>query len=175
MARRGGPATRGDSRAGGGTGIINVRVDVYPPISQVISRYQHLATELRDWRPTWDRMIPQLRREMGRIFMSQGSTTAGGKWGPWSKGYKKRRPNGAIMVLSGKLLNKLTTRGVLTRNKRMLRFGVRHPGARALNFGSFKLNLKRRMFIDSTDAIKTIAFREMNRHARYVIRAAMRR
>jgi len=175
MAPKKGISSTGGSR---GRGTWNIDVEIDPPIADIVRQYDTLREKLRDLRPAWSALVPQLRREMGRHFMSGGSAT-GTPWPPLKESYaarktrsglftksgrkrKRVRNTAATLVLTGKLLTHLTTKGVLSNTKRTLRFGVSLPYARAVNFGSKNQNIAQRPVVVATDRIRMLAKQAIN-------------
>jgi len=121
-------------------------------------------------RPAWDVIVPQLRRAIGAHVVSQGSAQ-NEQWPPLNPDYlnhkssigqKRRHAGRAMLVLTGKLLTKLTTKGVLRKNKRLLKYGVKAPGVRALHFGSPQQNIGKRTFMVITPKIRAFVNSAVN-------------
>lgn len=170
----------GRGRRGGqkGKGTIGVSVMLDPSPYELAKRYDFLRDKLLDFRPVWEKMIPKLRRHMGRVWMSQGAA-AGTRWPKWKDSYARRRPNGAIGVLTGKLLNQLVTKGALSRTKTSLRFGARGPGVRAFHFGGVATahltgksgqGQAARPYVVATPAVMAMAAEEWNGYISEVLR-----
>jgi len=156
-------------RTRSGSGSISVRLEFDPPAKELAKRYDFLKNEILDMRPAWKRLLPKLRTIARKQISSRGSA-AGEVWPPWKESYAKRRPNGAMMILTGRLLNSLTVDGEVSLTKAKLRFGVKDiPYARAVYFGSPKQGIASRKFIVATPEVVKVATAEVNRRIEEVL------
>jgi len=76
-----------------------------------------------------------------------------------------------MLVVTGRLLSALTTKGKLSLTKSKLRFGVRLPYARAVYFGSKKKGIGPRPFLVATPEVIKHASDEANRRVGEILDA----
>lgn len=161
-------ATRG-RRSRRRRGAIRIDFEFDPDPRELAKRFDFLKKEIMDLRPAWKRMLPKMRMIAGRQTSSRGAV-AGSPWPPWKESYAKRRPSGAMLVLSGRLVRQLTADGKVSLTRRAFRFGVQNlPYARAVYFGSPKQGIRPRPFIVATRDVSKLAAREVNRNTEEVL------
>lgn len=160
------------SKAKKGSGSFFIRLTMDPSPKRIAKRFEHLRNELNDLRPAWDRLIPYLRREMSQVFARQQAGT-NKEWAQWSDAYSARRKAGSVLVDKGRLKRKLTTKGVRSKTKKRLKFGVLAPGARALQFGYRQRNLQPRTYVAVTQEMEDTAAHVVNDHIGRVIDRAV--
>jgi hypothetical protein len=174
----------GTAGAGGGKGTIGVRIEISPSPERLARTFREFATEIRDLRPAWEKLVPIAIDEERRIFASHGVALDGEQWRPLSPGYarwrsfrkgKRRKSKRALrmfqpvnvrstLVLTGRLFGKLTRASAARISASAFRFGVYNlPYARAVQFGHG------RWFIGVSARLKEAATAAINEHVSNMI------
>jgi hypothetical protein len=154
------------SRPGGsrGKGTIDVKISVTPDPGALAAKYGQASQEFRDYTPAWQRLTPRLRSIAQGIYDSQGATL-GEKWRPLKDKYGKRKarvaPGMPILRLTGAMLGGM---GLLIARPSYMRYGVKAPQARSIQFG-----FGARPFIGVTPEVEEAAMEEIGRHVEWLL------
>ena len=179
---------RTNRRRGRGKGTILLRFEVKPSPDEIARRFGHLSKEFKDYRPAWKRLAPRIAREVRRIFSSKGGLL-GERWPPHVKpkdkpesvSYIHRKQKAGfgraeMLVRTGRMMHMATspTRGLLANRPSFMRFGVKGPQVRAMNFGSLrsKKNIPKRPFIGVTKGMEIAGVEEIGRHVDFLLKKA---
>jgi len=154
-------ASRGGQQ---GKGTIDVRISVSPSPAALAAKYGQVSQEFKDYTPAWQRLIPRIAAAVQGIITGQG-VALGEKWRPLKDKYARRKtkiaPGAPILWLTGGMLGGL---GPLSVRPSFMRFGVKAPQARAIQFG-----FGARPFIGVTEEIETAAVEEIDRHVEWLL------
>lgn len=181
------------ARRAAGKGRVSITVFVDPPLAKLAKQFRELSDEVKDFRPAWKKLAPWIAKGIRQLIMSRGSII-NEQWPPLSKSYSKRRGSGgrapATLMRTGYLMAAATSpvkgQGILSIGKKMLRYGVRAPQARAINFGYYDSTQERfagrskskarrvgrmpkRTFIAKTPYIENACISEVNDHVKELI------
>lgn len=162
-----------------GKGSIGVRIQVSPSPDRLARAYRDSATEIKDLRQAWAKLLPVAIDESRRTFATRGVSLDGEQWRPLKPAYaryrsfrKGRRKKGkralamvgpvntqATLRLTGKLFAKLTNKSAARITPSSFRFGVYNlPYARAVQFGHG------RWFVGVSDRLRVAAYQVITEH-----------
>lgn len=122
-----------------GQGLIAFKVEVDPSPAMIAKAYRGIGKEFSDWRPAWQRLIPELQKGIRRNLSTKGGAL-GTQWKPNDPAYETRpaKRGKAQLVLTGELMTAFTGLSAVQEiGKSRLVFGsdeVAH--ARSTNFGT---------------------------------------
>ena len=126
-----------------GQGLIAFKVEVDPSPAAIARAYRGIGKEFSDWRPAWQKLVPQLQKGIRQNFATQGGAL-GSRWKPNDPAYdvRPKKQGKAQLVLTGEMMQAFTGRQTVQEmGKGRLVFGSDEiPQARSTNFGRGGIN-----------------------------------
>lgn len=181
-------ARRRRKRGAGEHSSFRQRIFIDPSPVKIAKILGGLGTEFEDWKPVWREVRHVLANGLKQVYLQEGAPLDAGRWPPQDTTYlnRKRREGWGLepLIRTGKTIAQAIspTRGVLSRRKNALVFGVKGPQVRAIQFG-FRLTryvstpgraetrirrsrVRGRPFVGWSDVMRSRTFDLMNKYAR---------
>lgn len=123
-----------------GKGIHKLRVDVRPSMAEIQKYFGHLDESFNNLQEIWPQMAKVIARHVKAIISSRGALL-GETWADYSEEYAQSKGKGraATLELEGDMLATVVSpsrgKAVLSMSRRALRYGVKGPQVRAIQFG----------------------------------------